>query len=255
MNLVLLGDPVAHSHSPRIHTAALTAARIKGKYQSRVVDSDGVREAFAELRAGSLDGINITMPHKLLAASLCDELDPEAARAGSVNTVTRTANGLKGWSTDIGGIRDAWHNLPTEGPVLILGAGGAARAAAVALTDRPLYIGSRRSGAGSELGSLLQLAPGELAWGVPVVLAVVVNCTPLGMRQESLPESVLDLSSGLFDMAYGSDPTPAVRYARGRGLPAVSGVDLLLAQAARSFTLWTGREAPLAAMRQAVENP
>jgi shikimate dehydrogenase len=75
------------------------------------------------------------------------------------------------------------------------------------------------------------------------------------MRQESLPELVLEVSSGLFDMAYGTVQTPAIRYAQDHGLPAVDGVEILLAQAARSFTLWTGQEAPLAVMRRAVENP
>ncbi|HSL24915.1 MAG TPA: hypothetical protein VLA54_01440 [Acidimicrobiia bacterium] len=255
IHLALLGDPVSHSLSPAIHRAALVALAIEGSYEPRRVDERGVRTAFEELRQGHLTGFNVTMPHKALAAGLCDELDPEAARAGSVNTVALVAGRAKGYSTDVGGIRDAWNGLPGWSPVLILGAGGAAAAACVALSDRPLYLAARRFGAGKQLSERLQLGIGEVRWGVPVVESVVVNCTPLGMGQEELPADVLALAAGLFDMAYGPDPTPAVISMRASGYPVVEGVELLLAQAARSFEIWTGLSPPLAAMRKAVKSP
>ncbi len=90
------------------------------------------------------------------------------------------------------------------------------------------------------------------ALGVPSPGAVVVNATPIGMKGESLPEEVVSAGSGLLDMAYGSDPTPAVLLARRLGLPVADGPDMLLAQAAASFTIWTGVDAPLEAMRSAL---
>jgi shikimate dehydrogenase len=162
---------------------------------------------------------------------------------------------VRGRSTDIDGIRDVWKALPGSGPVLILGAGGAAAAACIALADRPLYAAARRGGKIVDMTRRLALDLGEVRWGVPVVDAVVVNCTPLGMRGEGLPEAVLALAGGLLDMAYGPDPTPAVRYVSSRGKPTVSGLDLLLAQAARSFSVWTGLPPPLGAMRTAMRNP
>ena len=260
MKLAVLGDPVSHSRSPAIHNAALAAAGIPGFYEARRVDDAGVRNAFDELRSGLLAGFNVTMPHKGLAADLCDFLDTDASIAGSVNTVTLIEGAVWGFSTDIPGVRDVWGELATKGPILVLGAGGAAAAACVALAGRPIYIATRRFGAGSDLGSALAkrglaIEIGEVHWNVPVVEAVVVNCTPLGMHGEEIPAVVLALAGGLFDMAYGPVATPAVGTLRSMGLPVVEGLDLLVAQAARSFRIWTGVAPPLAAMTKAAKNP
>ena len=134
------------------------------------------------------------------------------------------------------------------------------RSGFVALAGRPIYIATRRLGAGSDLGSALAkrglaIEVGEVHWNVPVVEAVVVNCTPLGMHGEEIPAVVLALAGGLFDMAYGPVATPAVGTLRSMGLPVVEGLDLLVAQAARSFRIWTGVAPPLAAMTKAAKNP
>ena len=260
LKFAVLGDPVSHSRSPAIHNAALAATGIPGSYEARRVDDQGVRAAFEEVRNGTLTGFNVTMPFKSLAAELCDRLDDDASAAGSVNTVTMIDGVVWGFSTDIGGIHDAWGPLPATGPILVLGAGGAAAAACVALRHRPIYIAGRRFGAGRELGARLaghgfDLAIAEVHWGVPVVGSVVVNCTPLGMQGEALPEDVLAVSGGLFDMAYGSAVTPSVEAVREMGLPAVEGLDLLVSQAARSFRIWTGSIPPFEVMREAAKNP
>ena len=249
----VLGRPIRHSRSPAIHQAALAALHLDGQYEAREVDREGVEAAFAELRSGSLTGFNVTMPHKELAARLCDRLAGGADRAGSVNTVLVEQGKVVGYSTDVSGIQDVWGTLPDSSPVLILGAGGAAAAAVIALESRPLYIAARRYGKGQALGQRLGQELGEVRWGVPVVGAVVVNCTPLGMGGEELPGEVLGLASGLLDMAYRSEPTPAVQKIREMGRPAVEGLELLVAQAGRSFTLWTGFPAPLEVMRRAAE--
>jgi shikimate dehydrogenase len=254
LKLVLLGDPVEHSLSPVLHNAALAATGLSGSYSARRVNEEGVRAAFAELRSGQIHGLNITMPHKALAAQLCDDLEPDARRAGSVNTVFMTDGAVRGLSTDIDGIRDVWAGLPGSRSVLILGAGGAAAAACIALADHCLYAAARRDGMVADMAHRLYIDLGEVRWGVPVVDAVVVNCTPLGMKGESLPESVLALAGGILDMAYGPDITPAVRYVALMGRPTVSGLDLLIAQAARSFSIWTGLPPPLEAMRAALGN-
>ena len=249
--LAVLGDPVLHSRSPAVHRAALAALGLPGSYEARQVDEDGVKMAFADLRRGHLTGFNVTMPHKRLAATLCDRLDDGAARARSVNTVLLDGDEVVGHSTDIDGIRDAWNGLPGKSPALILGSGGAAAAAAIALHDRLLYISSRRFGRGQEMARDLGIEVGEVPWAVPVVGAVIVNCTPLGMKGEPLPEQVLELAAGLFDMAYGPRPTPAVATMLTLARPLVEGLELLVVQAARSFTLWTGHPAPLKEMRAA----
>lgn len=260
MKLAVLGDPVAHSMSPAIHNAALAAVGIAGTYEARKVDERGVRAAFDEVRSGALTGFNVTMPHKRLAAELCDRLDSDASLAGSVNTVAAIEGAVWGFSTDVGGILDAWDDLPSDGPILVLGAGGAAAAACVAHRNRPLYVAARRFGAGADLARRLalrglQTTIGEVRWEVPVIGSVVVNCTPLGMKGESLPGQVLEAADGLFDMAYSSTATPAVLAARQTGLKVVEGVDLLVSQAARSFAIWTGLVPPLEVMRKAAKTP
>lgn len=260
MRLALVGDPVAHSLSPTIFAAAFAAAGIEGIYEARSVDEEGVRAAFRELSGDELDGINVTMPHKFLASKLCDRLDPKAMRAGSVNTIVvakgeRAKKELVGYSTDIDGIGECWRSFPATGPVLILGGGGAAAAALVALAEFEPYVSVRRFGQGAELGARVGTEVGEIHWGVPVVGAIVVNCTPLGMKGERLPEPVLELAGGLMDLAYTRQTTPAISFMAARGLPVVDGLELLVSQAGHGFRLFTGVEPPLAAMRAAVKTP
>jgi len=252
LKLAVLGDPVAHSLSPRLHNAALRAAGIEGTYEARRVDAGGMAAAIEEIRTGELDGANVTMPHKRLAAGLVDEVGSEAARAGSVNTLALRGASVVGESTDIEGIRLAWRGLP-DGPALILGGGGAAAAALLALEGRPLVVSARSSSAAARLIEQTGVAADVAEWGSPVPGAVIVNATPLGMAGESLPSGLLEVATGLFDMPYGAAPTEAVKRARSLGIPALEGVEMLLAQAARSFELWTGVAAPVAAMRAVLD--
>ena len=208
--------------------------------------------AVEEIRTGELTGANVTMPHKRLAARLVDELGREAARAGSVNTLVVRGETVMGESTDIDGIRLAWRGLP-EGPALILGGGGAAAAALLALEGRPLVVSARRPSAAVHLIERTGVAADAAEWGSPVAGAVIVNATPIGMAGESLPPGVLEVATGLFDMPYGADPTEAVKHAESLGIPVVPGIEMLLAQAVRSFELWTGVAAPLPAMRSVLD--
>jgi shikimate dehydrogenase len=253
VRLVLLGDPVSHSRSPAIHRAALAAAGIEGRYEARRVDEAGVYRACAEIRAGDLAGANVTMPFKRTAAAAADRLAPTAARCGAANTLVPEDGEVVGHNTDVGGLRLAreWSGLPAEAPILVLGAGGAAAAALVAFAGSGLTVATRRRGAGRELGAALGVPVREAAWGEPVAGAIVVNATPLGMLGEPLPAGVIEEALGLIDLPYGADATPAVTTARRLGRPAADGLEVLVAQAALSFRLWTGREAPIEAMRRA----
>jgi shikimate dehydrogenase len=255
-NLELYGDPISHSLSPVLHTAALEAAGLIGSYRTVRVDRPGLEKRFGELRRGCIDGANVTMPHKRAAAQLVDELSPGAGRAQSVNTVVTAGPELVGHSTDIEGVLTVWDeaHLPGEAPVLILGAGGAAAAAVIALEDRMVYLAARQAGRAEGLLHRLGVAGEAIPWGRPIPGAVVVNATPLGMEGETLPAGIVEESSGLLDMPYRHGSTAAVRRARRNGLPHATGMDLLIAQAAASFTLWTGQPAPLSQMRTALQN-
>lgn len=250
MELVVLGDPVAHSLSPAIHRAAMAAAGIAGRYSARRVGPSGVMTAMAEMRTGALHGANITMPHKRLAASLPDELTPPARRAGSVNTWLPVGEWIVGDSTDGAGVRFAWARagIPDDARPLILGGGGAAAAALIELEHLQPALSTRRPGAAVDLLGRLRLDAELVPWGQPIPEAVVVNATPIGMNGERLPPALLSVASGLIDMAYGPTATPSVLAARSAGLPVGDGLEMLVGQAAASFRLWTGVQPDIEAM-------
>lgn len=252
MRLALLGDPVDHSRSPAIHAAALAALRIPGTYEARRCDAVGVTDAVAEMRRGALDGANVTMPLKGVALAAADTSSLEAIRAGAVNTLFVVGGEVRGENTDIGGLGDVADakSVPASAPVLVLGAGGAAGAAIVAFEGREVRIAARRPEAAQRLIESTGGEASALEWGRGLEGALVVNATPLGMHGEELPEPVLMAGGALIDLAYGVEATPAVRFATGR-MPVADGIDHLVAQAARSFTYWTGRPAPIEAMERA----
>ena len=253
MRLVLLGDPVEHSRSPAIQNAALAAAGIEGSYEVRRVDRAGLASAVDEIRYGGLDGANVTMPHKESAFALVDRVSEIALRAGAVNTVIHREGMAAGDNTDVSGLLRAHDDLglSESAPVHVLGSGGAAAAALVAFAGREISISAR---SGDRAAALLQRTRvnGEVVeWGDPVQGAVVVNATPLGMAGETLPDGIVERAAALIDLPYGDQRTPSVVSALALGFPVADGRDVLLAQAAASFELWTGVAAPIEAMRAA----
>lgn len=246
LRLRLLGDPVSHSRSPAMHTAALAACGIDGSYEAVRVDAAGMVVQRSTLVAGSLDGANITMPHKNEAWRLADLVAPDADRARSVNTWRRSSRGVEGHSTDITAVRRLWADVGSPGaPVVVFGAGGVARAMAVAFAPSPVMVAARRPGAAAAIARSLGV---EVAtWGESVS-ATVVNCTPLGMGGEPLPVWLMDRATGLVDLAYGREATPAVIQATDAGLPVVDGLAVLAGQAEDSFELWTGLRPPTGLM-------
>ncbi len=149
MRFVVLGDPVDHSRSPAIHTAALAATGIEGTYAARRSKPPAWSDAVDEVRYGRLTGANVTMPHKQIAFELCDRVSESALRSGAVNTLVRRDGEVWGYNTDVDGIRSVWadRELPAMSPVLILGTGGAAAGALTALADRTVHVTGRRDDA------------------------------------------------------------------------------------------------------------
>jgi len=253
MKLVLLGDPVEHSRSPAIQSAALEASGIEGTYEARRVDEAGMVVAVDEIRYGRLDGANVTMPHKQLAFELAGRVSKEALRSGAVNTLVRSDGEVWGYNTDVDGIRSVWTTagLPDDAPVLILGTGGAAAGALVAVAGRTVMISGRRADAAVDLLGRVRVDGTVVPWGGAVEGAVVVNATPLGMAGEAIPDEVLAAALGFFDLTYGPAEAPSVVRARSLGIPVADGRDMLIAQAAAGFEIWTGVPAPVEAMRSA----
>ena len=257
MRLAVLGHPVAHSRSPAMHNAALRELHLSGTYRAiDAPDEASVAAIAGAVRRGEIHGVNITMPHKAAAHRLVDELDELAARAGSVNTWFMDGDTLRGASTDISGLATVCERrgIPSSLPVTVIGAGGAARAAAVAFSDRSVAVTSRKASAARALVEACAIQASVLQWGSAMEGSLVVNCTPLGMHGETLPPAVMESAAAVIDMAYGPVETPFIGFARANGLPHGDGIDVLAAQAGDSFSIWTGRPAPVEVMERAARN-
>jgi len=258
----IIGDPVLHSRSPAIHNAAFAALELDFVFVAFPVRAGAGYDAVRAVRTLGLAGLNVTMPHKDDAARACDELSPAAAALGAVNTVVRHPDGwLLGASTDGEGLVRALADEgvdPDGRRIVVLGAGGAARAIVQALGAHgaSIAVAARRHAAAATAAAL---APGThtvpmTEVGPWVVDAdVVVNATPLGMNGESPPFPTDTLHAGqlVVDTVYHPPETPLAAAARARGARAANGLGMLVHQAALAFEHWTGRPAPLAVMRRA----
>jgi shikimate dehydrogenase len=257
----VIGWPVRHSRSPQMHNAAYAALGLDWAYVAMPVQPAALPAALRGLSALGFAGANVTIPHKQAAAELCDRLSDAARRAGSVNTVLVCDDGsLRGETTDGQGMLDAIGPLPGR-EALVLGAGGAARAAVAALAAAGLAVSvaARRPQAAQELAASLGAA--AVAWPVSQLPSLIVNATPLGQAGDAgeLPLDAALLAPGqvVCDLAYRGDgaETGLVAAARRRGARPVDGLDVLVGQGAIAFRLFTGQEPPLDVMRQAVRDP
>jgi shikimate dehydrogenase len=255
----LLGHPVSHSASPEIHAAAFAETGVDAAYLAFDVVPDALGAAVAGLRALGALGANVTVPHKVAVMRFADRRTVECEAVGAANTLYVDGDDLVADNTDATGLADviAAHLDVTSGmPALVFGAGGAARAAAVALgrAGAAVRVRARRSGAARGVEDLARRCGGaEPVAGRPLL---VVNATPLGLHGEALPADLMALGGdqAALDLVYGREPTPFLVTAARGGARALDGLPMLVAQAARSFTRWTGLEAPREAMAAAAEH-
>jgi shikimate dehydrogenase len=269
----IFGDPVAHSLSPLMQNAALQAAGIDAVYVPFHVTPAQLRDAVQAIRPLGILGVNLTIPHKEQACSLVDELDPAAALIGAVNTIVQRDGCLIGCNTDgLGLLRALREDLGLTLPgkrVLIMGAGGAARAAVAALAQAgAAWIGvvNRTHHRAVELLAALQpklkgtaFAAVPLTAGVPKLaegpVDLLVNSTSVGLQGEvfALPLERCVLAGGaVYDMTYGRGPTPLISLARASGLVAADGLGMLAGQGEEAFRLWFEAPAPSGVMRAAL---
>jgi shikimate dehydrogenase len=254
LRFAVLGDPIAHSRSPVIHTAALTHLGIEGSYLARRAGVPELATAVAELRSGLLHGVNVTMPLKLEAAAAAEVLTAEAEAAQSVNTLRFEQDRIEGHSSDVTASRLAFDDprFDRSAPILILGSGGAAAAGVIGASGRVVYVSSRTTGHAAAMLQRVAAVAEVVPFGTPVDGAVVFNATPLGLNGAVLPRPVIEAASGLIDLPYGEDPTETVEWALRSRVPVMDGLEVLVLQAADSFRWWTGVEAPLEVMLAAV---
>ena len=262
----VLGDPVDHSLSPAMHNAAFAALRLPHLYLRYRVAPEALDSALAEARRLEMGGLNLTVPLKEAAVPLMDDLTPAAARAGAVNTVSLRRGRLVGDNTDGRGFVAALAGRVRieRSPVLMLGAGGSARAVASALIDAGcprLTIANRTPARAERLAADLANGSTKLAAAsleeatrhLGADTAVVVNTTSAGLADEAIPlDARHSARRCLFvDLVYGRR-TRFLTAARRAGRPVMDGGPMLLHQGALAFALWTGRRAPLHPMASAL---
>jgi shikimate dehydrogenase len=249
----VLGFPVGHSRSPAMMNAAFAELGLDWRYFRLPVAPDRFDDTVRALPATGYLGANVTIPHKLAAYDLADELTEAAAAVGAVNTLTFAEGRIQGDNTDAGGLIDAL-GLDLQGvSALVLGAGGTGRAAVWALREAgaDVAVWNRTGERAAELAAEF----GVRHAAAPEPARVLVNVTSLGMHGEDLPAQVgLDALEPelVADVVYGAGPTALSRWAAERGARVVEGLEMLVRQGARSFERWTGRPAPLDVMRAAL---
>ncbi|MGJ4929390.1 shikimate dehydrogenase [Bradyrhizobium sp. HKCCYLS2038] len=252
----VIGMPVAHSRSPTIHNFWLNAHGLRGAYVPLAVPPERLKEALAGLVALGFRGCNVTMPHKQTAMPLLARVNDTARRIGAVNTIVVEQDGtLSGFNNDGNGfvqsLRDAkpgWR--ADEGPILLLGAGGAARAVVVALLEngaRDIRISNRTAekaqAIAAEFGSAISTVPWDHRSAAVAGVALLINSTDRGMIGKPALEidlAKLSAKTLVADLIYTPLETPFLADARTRGCTTVNGLGLLLNQARLAFQAWFG---------------
>ncbi len=265
----VLGWPVAHSRSPVIHNFWIREHGLQAAYGLFPVKSDALDDAVRGLRSLGIAGCNVTIPHKVAIMSLLDVVDPLARRMGAVNTVVAGSDGaLTGYNFDgygyLQSLRDAkpdWR--ATDGPITVLGAGGAARAVVLSLLDEGasrIRLLNRTRGKAEALAAEFGAAVEVHDWSVRAEaiadVALLINTTNQGMHGQpalDLPLNRLPRSALVSDVIYIPLETPLLAAARARGNVTVNGLGMLLNQARRGFELWFGVKPSInAALRAAL---
>ena len=258
MKLAIIGWPIAHSKSPAMQSAALAALGIDGEYTAHAVAPDEVAQFIEHAPTKGFRGVNVTIPHKEVAFKLCapDEL---AARVGAVNTLVFDGDKPAGYNTDVHGFFEMAREIgaPLDGTVVMLGAGGGARAVAHAVHGKGKLAIVARTPRDFKVDGVAMTV---VAWNDDVLsklLAradVLVDATPRGLDAgaPAIDLSPLPAHAVVLDLVVARE-TALVKAAQARGLKAATGAAMLVHQGARALELWTGKKAPIDVMRQALD--
>jgi shikimate dehydrogenase len=266
----VIGDPVDHSLSPVMHNAAFQKLGLNLVYVAFKVTRNGLKDAISGARSLGLRGLNVTMPHKKAVMGYLDETDSTAEAIGAVNTILNNEGKLVGYNTDGKGAMIALQEngiYPEEKKMLLLGAGGAAKAIAfqAAQEVEELVILNRTSEKATKLAELLYKKFGKKVKGGALSAEVLkeemkttdilVNATPVGMNPDvntsPVPSDLLRRDLCVMDILYNPLETKLVEDAKAVGAKVVLGLEMLLYQGAVSFEIWTNCPAPVDIMKKA----
>jgi len=245
----VVGDPIAHSLSPAIMNAAMRRENVNGVYVA--LHAKTLKDLMACMREIPIYGLSVTMPYKRDILAHLDNTDTHTTKIGACNTVVRAQDGkLYGFNTDTAGVvRPLERRLPIEkARVLVLGAGGAARAAVFGLRERgaEVYILNRSVGPAQKLARQAHARSIKRADLKKLQFDVIINATPIGLgntRDTPLKEEEIK-ARFVFDMVYDPIETRLLKLARERGAEVIPGYEMFVHQAARQFEIWTGKPAP-----------
>ncbi|HYY30140.1 MAG TPA: shikimate dehydrogenase [Chthoniobacterales bacterium] len=266
LRLAVIGDPVDHSLSPPMHNAGLKFLHLPFRYGRLRVRPEELEAAFEILRNKNFIGWNLTLPHKLAAVDLLDQLDPLAERLKAVNTVVNRSHRLSGFNTDgtglVAAISESFQCNISGVRIALLGAGGGAGQAAaryLASLNVPDLILLNRTAAKAEAlaGELshrshsnVRAKPWERLPEICNEVDLIINASTTGPALESL--TGIEPRHMVFDMVYGPQETPLVTFARAKGARSADGLLMLLFQGIFAFEIWFGKPAPAAEMRDAL---
>ncbi|MBM4427154.1 MAG: shikimate dehydrogenase [Chloroflexi bacterium] len=275
IQLGLIGYPLGHSLSPKIHAAALKACELQGDYSLFPIlpdDKQGLKDLLARVRTGGLHGLNVTIPHKQNVIEFVDELTPTAKAIGAVNTMYLRDNKLVGDNTDAAGflsdlnrfLSETQSKIVNHKSVIVLGAGGSARAVVYALLNDgwEVTLAARRIEQADQLANEFadrQLLITNYSSLILHPFSLLINTTPVGMfpnvDDSPLPDELsLPANVFVYDLVYNPSETKLVKTARAQGLSATTGLGMLIEQAALAFELWTGHKPPREELWKIFEN-
>ena len=262
----IIGDPIDHSLSPAIHNAAFTTLGLNCSYIAFRVQEGQLKNSMDSLRAINIGGFNVTMPHKVTVLNYVDRSDKIAEMVGAANTVNNEGGKLHAYNTDVVGFIEplCQRKIDLNGfEALILGAGGAARAVAVALSqekgvskinifnrdiDRSTSLANIINKSGIETGIISQDDLQKIAFRSNLI----VNTTPLGMKNEQslIKTSSISKESIVYDIVYKPIETKLLENARTAGAQVIYGYEMLLEQAIASFKIWFKIDPPIESMKK-----
>jgi len=256
----IIGHPVSHSLSPAMHNAAFRTLNLDAVYLAfDVVDLKG---AMAGVRALGIQGLSVTVPHKEAVMAYLDELDPVARRIGAVNTVVRKGGQLKGLNTDwLGAVKALQEEVAklTGKQVLLIGAGGAARAILAGLREMGarVHVANRTEEKAKRLSEPFGATWSGLEIPEDLSFDILINTTTLGMAGENqdkmpVPEAVIKKADIVMDIVYSPLETKLLKTAKTLSKTTVNGLRMLLHQAVAQFEIWTGERAPIETMESAL---
>jgi shikimate dehydrogenase len=253
----VLGHPVRHSRSPAMHNAAFEALGLDWHYVKLPVAPADLEPTVRALPESGYRGVNVTIPHKEAALALADGAGTAARAIGAANTLTFADGAIRADNTDAAGLLAALGDGVRATTALVLGAGGAGRAAAWALREAGAEVGvwNRTPERARELAQDLDVANVE----APIHADLVVNATSVGLAAgdaiEDLPVAQIDPPAIAVELVYGDHETPFQAWAQAGGSRVVDGLEILVRQGALSFERWTGQAPPLEVMRNAARGP